>query len=111
MFASSSGNVSKYEFLTIKNFLPGKELLEKVATTKLFEFFSLDQELKVQSSFAENHYQGMNKLFNPKIKEKKTEIMTESKIVYENEYSFSDYKNVRKYSDLSLELSFYRQFY
>ena len=37
--------------------------------------------------------------------------MTESKIVYENEYSFSDYKNVRKYSDLSLELSFYRQFY
>ena len=74
MFPSSSGNVGKYEFLTIKNFLPGKELLEKAATTKLFDFFSLGQELKVQSSFAENHYQGMNKLFNPNEIEELVEI-------------------------------------
>ena len=30
----SSGNVSKYEFLTGKNILPEKDLLEKAATIK-----------------------------------------------------------------------------
>ena len=32
--ALSSGNVSKYEFLTGKNILPEKDLLEKAATIK-----------------------------------------------------------------------------
>ena len=33
--ALSSGNVSKYEFLTDKDFLPEKVLLEKAATTQI----------------------------------------------------------------------------
>ena len=34
--ALSSGNVSKYEFLTQKDILPEKDLLEKAATLKRF---------------------------------------------------------------------------
>ena len=37
IFDLSSGNVSKYEFLTGKDVLPEKDLLEKVATIKRFE--------------------------------------------------------------------------
>ena len=33
--ALSSGNVSKYEFLTDKDVLPEKDLLEKAATTQI----------------------------------------------------------------------------
>ena len=36
--ALSSGNVSKYEFLTGKDVLPQKDLLEKVAALKRFEY-------------------------------------------------------------------------
>ena len=34
----SSGNVSKYEFLTSKDVLPEEELLEKTYTMKRFEY-------------------------------------------------------------------------
>ena len=36
--ALSSGNVSKYEFLTGKDVLPEKNLLEKTAVIKRFEY-------------------------------------------------------------------------
>ena len=39
MSALSSGNVSKHEFMTSKDFLPEKNLLEKAATTKIFGIF------------------------------------------------------------------------
>ena len=35
--ASSSGNVSKYKFLTGKDVLPEKDLLEKAAILRRFE--------------------------------------------------------------------------
>ena len=35
------------------------------------------------------------------------EIISESKIVYDNKYSFCDYKNVRKYSDFVLVSKYY----
>ena len=44
--ALSSGNVSKYEFLTGKGVLPEKDLLEKATTMKRFECFPLGKELK-----------------------------------------------------------------
>ena len=44
--ALSSGNVSKYEFLTSKDVLPEKYLLEKAATMKRFEYSPLGKELK-----------------------------------------------------------------
>ena len=39
--ALSSGNVSKYEFLTGRDVLPEKDLLKKVATMKRFEYSPL----------------------------------------------------------------------
>ena len=45
----SSENVSKYEFLTGKDVLPGKDLLKKAATMKRFEYLLLSKELKVQT--------------------------------------------------------------
>ena len=47
--ALSSGNVDKYEFLTGKDVLQEKVLLEKAATIKKFEYSSLGGELKKQT--------------------------------------------------------------
>ena len=55
--ASSSANVTKYEFLTGKDVLPEKDLLEKAATIKRFEYSTLCSELRKQSSVAEKQYQ------------------------------------------------------
>ena len=53
MSALSSGNVnSKNEILTGKNVLPEKDLLEKAATFKRFEYSLLDKELKAQTDIA-----------------------------------------------------------
>ena len=46
--ALSSGNVSKYEFLTGKDVLPEKGLLEQNVELKRFQYFPLDKELKKQ---------------------------------------------------------------
>ena len=51
--ALSSRNVSKYEFLTGKDILLEKDLLEKAAAIKRFEYSSLGKELKKQSSVSE----------------------------------------------------------
>ena len=50
--ALSSRNVSKYEFLTGKDILPVKELLEKAATIKRFKYLPLGKELKAQIDIA-----------------------------------------------------------
>ena len=47
--ALSSRNASKYEFLTSKHVLPEKDLLEKAATMKRFEYSALGKELKAQT--------------------------------------------------------------
>ena len=47
-----SGNVSKDEFLTRKYVLPEKDLLEKVATMKRFEYSPLCKVLKAQTEIA-----------------------------------------------------------
>ena len=51
--ALSLGNVSKYEFLTDKDVLPEKGLLEKTAAKKRFEYSPSGKELKKQTSVAE----------------------------------------------------------
>ena len=45
-------NISKYEFLTGKDDLSGKDLLEKTATIKKFEYLPLGKELKTQTDIA-----------------------------------------------------------
>ena len=54
------GNVSKYEFLTGKDILPTKDLLEKVTAMKRFECSLLGKELKKQTSVAEKQYQKLD---------------------------------------------------
>ena len=61
--AWSSGNVSKYECLTGKDVLPEKDLLEKTAALKRFEYSPIGSELEKQTSVGEKQYQGLNKLF------------------------------------------------
>ena len=50
---SSSGNISKYEYLTGKDALLEKDLLEKVVTIKRFEYSALGKEFKNQTSASE----------------------------------------------------------
>ena len=52
--ALSSGNVSKYEFSTGEDVLPEKELLEKAATIKRFQYSLLGNELKKQTGTAKD---------------------------------------------------------
>ena len=54
--AISSGNVGKYEFLTGKYVLTEKDLLEKAATIKRFEYSLLGSELKEQTGIAKDQY-------------------------------------------------------
>ena len=61
--ASSSGNVSKYEFLTGNDVLPEKDLLEKAATMKRFEYLLLGKELKAQTDIAKKQYQKLNNIY------------------------------------------------
>ena len=62
--ALSSGNISKYEFLTGNDVLPEKDLLEKDAAIKRFEYFPLCKELKKQTSVVEKQCQSFDNIFN-----------------------------------------------
>ena len=59
--ALSSGNVSKYEFLTSKDVSSEKKLLKKAAALKRFEYSPLSKELKVQTDIAKKWYQKLDK--------------------------------------------------
>ena len=114
--ALSSGNVSKYEFLTGKYVLPEKDLLERAAELKRYEYSLLGKELKKQTSVAEKQYQNFDKVFKPDeieqpitIKKEqpvtiKKEITDESSLVYDSKYCFSEYRNVAKYYNLSFTI-------
>ena len=54
--ALSSRNVSKYEFLTGKDILPDKGLLETATALKRSGYSPLGKELKIQISTAEKQY-------------------------------------------------------
>ena len=62
-FALSSGNVSNYEFLPRKYFLPEKDLLEKVGTMKRFKYSLLDKELKVQTDITKRQYHKLHNTY------------------------------------------------
>ena len=61
--ALSSGNVSKYEFLTGKDVLLERDLLEKAAVLKRAEYSPLGKESKAQTDIAKKQYQGLDKAF------------------------------------------------
>ena len=62
--ALSSGNVSKYEFVTDKDFLPENDLLEKAATQKWFEYSPLRKELKAQTGIAKDQFKSFKDQMN-----------------------------------------------
>ena len=62
--ALSSGNVSKYEFVTDKDFLPENDLLEKAATQKWFEYSPLREELKAQTGIAKDQFKSFKDQMN-----------------------------------------------
>ena len=68
--ALTSGNISKYEFLTDNGVLLEKGLLEKGAAIKRFEVSPLGKELKAQTSAAEKQYQKLDKVFESNKKKK-----------------------------------------
>ena len=72
--ALSSENVSKYEFLTGKDFLLEKDLLEKAVALKRCEYSLWGKELKAQTKVTEKQYQWLNKLLKPDEKEKPVTI-------------------------------------
>ena len=61
--ALSSGNFSKYEFLSGKDVLP--DLLKEASALKKLEYSPLGKELTAQTNVAEKQYQVLNKLFKP----------------------------------------------
>ena len=63
-FGLLSRNVGKYEFLTGKDVLPEKDLLEKAATVKRFEYLPLGSELKTETDIAKCYIKNLKKLIN-----------------------------------------------
>ena len=90
--ASSSGKVSKYEFLTGKDVLREKDLLGKATTMKRIVYSPLDKELKTQSDIAKKQYQELDDTYEfDKIfkKEKPTlKKYNKSDLIYGRYYSF-----------------------
>ena len=106
LFALSLGIVSKYEFFTGKDVLSEKDLVEKAAALKRFEYSPLGKELKKQINVAEKQYQNFDKIFKPNEIEQpvtiKKEITDKSSLFYDNKCSFIEFKNVGKYKNDSL---------
>ena len=57
-------DVSKYKFLTSKDVLREKDLLEKATIIKRFEYSLLSKELEKQTCLAKKKYQSFSKIFN-----------------------------------------------
>ena len=90
--------------MTDKDVFQQKDLLQKAAAIKRFEYPPLGSELKKRTSVAEKQCQGLNKLFTSSekeesvsIKKEKPAINYESKPMYDNKYDFGDFSNIKKY--------------
>ena len=105
--ALSSGNVSKYEFLTCKDVLPEKDFLEKAAAIKRFEYSPFGKEFQKQTSVAEKQCQKFDSPFESnENKENKTnnkKSCTKSHQVYIKYFTFFKYHDSSKFIKLSLD--------
>ena len=72
----SSGNV-KYKFLTVKDVLPEKDLLEKAATRKRFEYSPLRKAFEKQTNVIKKQTEVINKKEDKRSKLLKTIIRTD----------------------------------
>ena len=87
--------------------LPEKELFEKAATIKRFEYSPLGKELKKQTSVAEKQYQNFDNVFeSDKIQEDKTKSRksrTKSNLVYSNYFTFYKLHDINDFVKRSLD--------
>ena len=91
---------------TGKDVLPEKDLLEKAATMRRFEYSPLGKELEKQTSVAEKQYQRFDKVFSHdekeeavKIKKERSLATDQSSLFYNKKYIFIEFKNFGKYMD------------
>ena len=105
VLALSSGNVTKYEFLTSKDVLAEKYLLQKAATMKRLEYSPLDKELKAQTDIAKKQYQKLDNTYEfDRIQKNKNKNKTKTKsttkkynrsnLIYSIKYSFYEYYSI-----------------
>ena len=84
--------------MTGKNALPEKDLLEKAAAMKIFEYLLSGQELKKQTSVAEKQYKKLGNTFElDKITKKEKPPLKKynrSNLIYGSKYSFYPYYNI-----------------
>ena len=95
--ALSSGNISKYKFLTGKGSFARKRLARKAAALKKFEYFPLGKKLKRQTSVAEKEYQKLDNVYN-KRKTKKQKSRAKFKPILQELFSFYKYENIKKFA-------------
>ena len=105
--ALSSGNVSKFEFLTGKDVLPEKHFLEKAATMKRFEYSPLGRKLKGQTDITKKQYQRLDNTYEFDriiiiiIKKTAIRIYNRSNLICNSKYSFYEYYDI-DFNTLSL---------
>ena len=85
-----------------KDNLHEKDLLEKAAALKIFEYSSLGKELKKQTSVAERHYQ---KLESNKKEEKIKRSRANSNLVCDNYFTFYKYHNTKEFAKRSFHFN------
>ena len=81
-------------------FYQKKDLLEKAAIIKRFEYSPLGNELKKKTDIAEKLCKWLDKI------KKKTTVKkyNRSNLVYDSKYNFYKYTNIKNVNSLSLEL-------
>ena len=104
-----------YEFLTGKDVLPKKDLLQKTATIKRFEYSPLGKELKAQTDIAKKQYQTLDTIYESDEKEEpKIKKYNKSNLIYNSKYSFyKHYSDRKKFDNISFESknSFLNEFF
>ena len=81
--------------MTSKDVLPEKDLLEKDAALKRFEYSPLGKELKTQTSVAEKQYQKFNNTFESNKKEELKRSHAKSNLVYNKYFTFYKYRETK----------------
>ena len=97
-----------------QDFIPEKNLPEKAAAIKRFEYSSLGKELEAQTDTAKKQYQGLDKAFisnkdNKNVNEslfKKEKKKYKSNLIY-NKLSFYSYNDDKKFDSLSFKSKYF----
>ena len=97
-----------------QDFIPEKNLPEKAAAIKRFEYFSLGKELEAQTDIAKKQYQGLDNAFisnkdNKNVNEsliKKEKKKYKSNLIY-NKLSFYSYNDDKKFDSLSFKSKYF----